>query len=325
MKYWFYTFQRRHTIVVTIVLSLALFASQFLPTLSLSAQLVILSIAVVIFGLPHGALDLTLVQGGSSGSVRAIAFSTLVYLLGSAAVIAAWLSLPVTTLLGFLLIAAFHFGFGDTEGLRGPQRAVEVAARGGFSTITPLFFQPQTTLALFALLVGPEAAGTLGTTIDVMMPGAGWLWGTCLGIAVLWRVIARKPSWLPATLELLLTATAFAVLNPLVAFLLYFSFIHSVRHLAELGAARFPNSAAHAACWLMLESLPFTAATLVLAAFFGFAFGHSVSFNEGLMRILFWGLSALTVPHMILVGWWHARGERQPGDLFTGRLIRKTP
>lgn len=319
MNPWFLTFQHRHTLAVVVLLALALLAAPFLPALSLSIQLIILSIAVVMFGLPHGALDLTLVQGASNGSWRALASSMLVYLLGSAAVIGAWLSMPVPTLVGFLVIAIIHFGLGDTGELRGPQRALEVVVRGGFSTVAPLFFQPQTTLALFALLVGPKSSGTLDATHAAIMPGAGWLWGACLGAAVLWRVIARKPGWLPATFELLLTAAVFAVLHPLVAFLLYFSFVHSVRHLAELGAARFPESATRAGRWLLLESLPFTAATLGFAALAWFAFGRSVSFDEGLIRILFWGLSALTVPHMILVGWWHARGECPPGDLFAGK------
>ena len=35
-----------------------------------------------------------------------------------------------------------------------------------------------------------------------------------------------------------------------------------------------------------------------------------------MMRVIFWGLSALTMPHMILTAWWHRRGDPQPGDLF---------
>lgn len=322
MSPWLQTFQRRHNIAVVLLLALALvmLATPFLPSLSLSIQLIILAIAVVILGLPHGALDLTLVQGTSNGSWLVLASSALVYLLGSVAVIAAWLMIPVPALVSFLMIALVHFGLGDTAELRGIQRALEVGARGGLSTVAPLVFQPQTTLALFALLVGPGAAGTLSAAHEAIMPLGGWLWGTCLVAAVLWRVISLKPGWLQATLELVLTSAVFALLHPLAAFLLYFGFVHSIRHLAELGAARFPGSANRAGRWLMLESLPFTAATLVLAGFAWFAFGGSVSFDEGLIRILFWGLSALTVPHMILVAWWHARGKCQPGDLLASKF-----
>ena len=149
------------------------------------------------------------------------------------------------------------------------------------------------------------------------MPAAGWLWVACLVAALLWRVLQHAPGWLPATAELLLTTAIFAVFHPLAAFLLYFSFVHSVRHIADLGAARFPESAARARRWLLLESLPFTATTVLLATLAWFLFAQSIDFNEALLRIIFWGLSALTMPHMILTAWWHGRGDPQPGDLFT--------
>jgi Brp/Blh family beta-carotene 15,15'-monooxygenase len=119
-----------------------------------------------------------------------------------------------------------------------------------------------------------------------------------------------------SVMELLLTTAIFAVFHPLAAFLLYFCFVHSVRHIADLGAARFPDSAARARRWLLLESLPFTAATVAFGVVAWFVLAGSVTFDEAMMRLVFWGLSALTVPHMILTAWWHGRGDPQPGDLF---------
>lgn len=317
MNTWFPVFRRRHTLAVVALLALALIVSPLVPALPLSVQLTLLAAAVAIFGLPHGALDLALVQGASRGSWRALAAAVGVYLVVSAAVLAVWLTAPVVALGGFLAIAIIHFGLGDTEDLRGPQRALEVIARGGFAGIAPLVFHPQTTRDLFALLVGPSATASLDNTINTVMPAAGWLWAACLVAALLWRLLQRTPGWLPATAELLLTTAIFAVFPPLAAFLLYFSFVHSVRHIADLGAARFPGSAARARRWLLLESLPFTAATVLLAALAWFLFAQSIDFNEALLRIIFWGLSALTMPHMILTAWWHGRGDPQPGDLFT--------
>lgn len=317
MSAWFPTFYRRHTLAVVILLSAALLASPLIPSLPLSIQLTLLATAIALFGLPHGALDLALVQGASHGSWRALTAAVGVYLVVSAAVLAVWLTAAVVALCGFLAIAIIHFGLGDTENLRGPQRSLEVIARGGFAGIAPLVFHRQTTRDLFALLVGPNATTALDNTINILMPAAGWLWAACLVTALLWRILQRTPGWLPATAELLLTTAIFAVFHPLAAFLLYFSFVHSVRHIADLGAARFPESSARARRWLLLESLPFTSATVLLAALAWFLFAQSIDFNEALLRIIFWGLSALTMPHMILTAWWHSRGEPQPGDLFT--------
>lgn len=316
MNTWFPAFQRRHTRFVVGFLALALLASPVAPSLPLTWQLTMLALAVVIFGLPHGALDLALVQGASRGSRTALVGAAVLYLMASGLVLMVWISAPMAALLGFLAIAVIHFGLGDTEDLHGPQRAVEIIARGGFAGVAPLVFHPQTTRDLFALLVGPASTASLDTTLAVMATPVTWLWLACLVVALAWRTIQRAPGWMSAVLELLLTAAIFAVCHPLAAFLLYFCFVHSVRHIADLGAARFPDSAPRARRWLLLESLPFTAATVALAMVAWFVFADSVTFDEAMIRLVFWGLSALTVPHMILTAWWHGRGEPQPGDLF---------
>ena len=316
MNSWFPAFQRRHTRFVVGFLAVALLVSPFVPSLPLAAQLTILALAVAIFGLPHGALDLALVQGASRGSWTALVGAAVLYLIAAGLVLIAWVSAPVAALFVFLAIAVIHFGLGDTEDLRGLQRAVEVVARGGFAAIAPLVFHPQTTRDLFALLVGPAFATRLDAAVAFVATPATWLWIACLVIALIWRGIQRAPGWLAAAAELLLTTAIFVVFHPLAAFLLYFCFVHSVRHIADLGAARFPDSAPRAGRWLLLESLPFTIATLFLGAIAWFAFARSVTFDEAMMRTIFWGLSALTVPHMSLTAWWHGRGDPQPGDLF---------
>lgn len=316
MSAWFPAFQRRHARFVVGFLASALLVSPFVPSVPLVAQLTILALAVAIFGLPHGALDLALVQGASSGSVTALVGAAVLYLIASGFVLIAWLSAPVAALFVFLAIAVIHFGLGDTEDLHGPQRAVEIVARGGFAAIAPLVFHPQITRELFALLVRPAFATRLDAALAVLTTPATWSWIACLLVALLWRAIQRDPGWMAAIAELFLTTAIFAVFHPLAAFLLYFCFVHSVRHIADLGAARFPDSAPRARRWLMLESLPFTIATVFLGAIAWFALARSVTFDEAMMRTIFWGLSAVTVPHMILTAWWHGRGDPQPGDLF---------
>ena len=316
MSAWFPAFQRRHTLFVVVLLAAFLALSPLLPALPLTVQLTVLALAVALFGLPHGALDLALVQGASRGSWLALAAAIGVYLVVSAAVLAVWVTAPVVALLGFLTIAIIHFGLGDTEDLHGPQRAVEVIARGGFAGVAPLVFHPQTTRELFALLVGPNSVATLDAALALLTTPVSYLWVACLAAAILWRLWQRAQGWLPAVAELLLTTAIFAVFHPLAAFLLYFCFVHSVRHIADLGAARFPQSAARARRWLLLESLPFTAATVVLGVAAWFLFARAITFDQAMIRVIFWGLSALTMPHMILTAWWHGRGDPQPGDLF---------
>ena len=317
MNNWFPAFQRRHIIAVVLLLAVTLAASPFLPSISLAAQLTLLAVAVVVFGLPHGALDLNLVRGATDGSWATLAAAIGLYLLAASAVLAAWIFAPVVTLFGFLLIAVIHFGLGDTEDLNGPQRAVEVIARGGFAGIAPLVFHPSTTRDLFALLTGPNSTAALDSALAAVSFPAALVWGLCLIAALLWRAFQHRPGWIAACAELILTTAVFAVFHPLAAFLLYFCFVHSVRHIADLGAARYPDEGGHAARWLLRESAPFTMATIVLTAIIWFLFARSAAYDQTMIRTIFWGLSALTVPHMILTAWWHGRGDPQPGDLFS--------
>ena len=75
--------------------------------------------------------------------------------------------------------------------------------------------------------------------------------------------------------------------------------------------------AARAGRWLLRESLPFTVATILLATVIWLVFARSAAYDQTMIRTIFWWLSALTVPHMILTAWWHGRGDPNPGDLFT--------
>lgn len=149
--------------------------------------------------------------------------------------------------------------------------------------------------------------------------GCKGVWLSSLGIALSWRLIQRRTGWLSAVAEMLLTLSLFAVFYPLTAFLVYFSFIHSVRHIADLGSPRFPNSGLRARRWLLVESVPLTVVTVSLGGITGLVFGCSMRFDEGMMGVIFWGLSALTMPHMILTAWWHSRSDPTPSDLFTSR------
>ncbi|MFM8459537.1 MAG: hypothetical protein ACKOB0_11450, partial [Chthoniobacterales bacterium] len=68
MNDWFPAFHHRHTVAVVALLAAALAASPFIPSVPLATQLTLLAVAVVICGLPHGALDLNLVRGATDGS-----------------------------------------------------------------------------------------------------------------------------------------------------------------------------------------------------------------------------------------------------------------
>lgn len=98
------------------------------------------------------------------------------------------------------------------------------------------------------------------------------------------------------------------VCPPLISFTVFFCVMHSLRHLvraAQRQGDRPGRSLVHAAAWPM--------AGTVGAAVRGWASLESRSLDQAMMQLVFVGLAALTVPHMVLVeaaaraGWPRAR------------------
>jgi Brp/Blh family beta-carotene 15,15'-monooxygenase len=144
---------------------------------------------------------------------------------------------------------------------------------------------PQSTAAIFGVLAG-EANGAL---LQAWLAGPLlWLW--LVGAVI---TLLLEPGMAPR-LELIGLTLLFALAPPLVAFALYFGVVHSPR---ALGEARRPGEQ-----WssLLLAALPWSAAAGVLAVPLWMLWAPLMGEGLALVRTVFWWLSALTVPHMLL-------------------------
>ena len=313
---WRPLFERRHTQAVVAGLFAAVLVTPGVVMLALPLQVGLLAFFVALAGLPHGALDLTLLRGmGVAGFRLVIALG--LYLLLAGLVLASFAFFPVVTLAGFLAVAAVHFGLGDTENLHGWRRGLEALARGGLTILTPAYFHSRETGDLFTQLCGQASVDGAHQLADILGGGLGLLGVILLGVACLVRLfggdIAQRVANRWAAAEMLLTLAVFALWPPLTAFLLYFCGIHSVRHLADLAASRHPQEGARAFRWLLAESWLLTLVTILGGVLVWWAFQATV--DAILLRIIFQGLAALTAPHMLLVYVWHARSEPTPRGL----------
>jgi len=321
---WLPRFSRCHTAVVVGCCGILLFATAWVAGLPLSLQIVVLAGAVGLAGLPHGALDLALLRGAGMRT-RAIFGIAIGYVLLSAMVLALFATFPITALAGFLFISWLHFGLGDTEQMSGVTRGIEAAARGGVIIVAPVFFHPIEVARIFQMIAGQDSADSILALVEIICQWMAPICFALLFVAVIYRVRRAVASPLPverfhhgaSALEMTLTLVLVAFWPPLMAFLVYFCGIHSVRHLAEIGAARYPHDARQAAIWLVKESWPLTVATLLLAAGIGTAMASRFEPDSLFTRLIFQGLAALTVPHMAISFWLQARGESTPGDCFS--------
>ncbi len=243
----------------------------------------VLAISTAILGLPHGSLDTAVAKRylHLNNPTRLIGFLAG-YLALSAIVLGFWLLAPNAALAAFLLYSAVHFG---------DDVAVRVGRLGGtgyglWILGLPVAFHPEVVASLFAML------GATQTTL--IIAAAPWALGIGGGLLVSGLFLHKDRAISDWRDPLLLVPAAF-VLHPLAYFIAYWCFLHSPRHL-ELAARDLGMDT-----WRerLKAVAPTTLATYALAiAAVPFLIG--LPSDAALMRIIFIGLAALTVPHMIL-------------------------
>ena len=253
--------------------------------LGLGAQLALLAPLVAILGLPHGALDLPIAEvlwplDGWRGKLRFVA----IYLGLVGAVIVAWVLVPGIALVAFLAYSVVHFS-DDWSRAATPLRWT-----GGLATIgAPALLHHTEVTALFAYLAPPDVA--------VVCAYAAALGGGLALCALIGMLLVKPQTRGQAAAEQLILWGAAVLLPPLVFFAVYFCGLHSVRHFrATIGTV--PRARRALMIAVALSGLVTLAAVVVVLL------RHeaitSPSLDTG-MRIIFIGLAALTVPHMILV------------------------
>lgn len=240
---------------------------------------------VIVLGLPHGALDPWIAESSGliDGRLQTVVFNGI-YLAIAAAVVAAWWWAPGLTLLGFLIISAWHF----SEDWRGELPSWARVPSGALLLLMPIGFHTETVAELFALLSGEAGAAVAhGLALPPALLASGML--MLSGVAIL-----RQQRW--AALELLALLILAWIAPPLVYFAVYFCLQHSPRHL--LGHFREAGSAQTRR--LMVMTVIYTLGSVLVLVPLVWLWSDQ-PLESLLMRLIFIGLAALTVPHMILM------------------------
>jgi beta-carotene 15,15'-dioxygenase len=240
-------------------------------------------------GLPHGALDLLLFRR-SGGRAGTLTFAT-VYLAASTAVLAAWWVVPAWTLVGFLLLSAWHLGESDFEHLDSLRHPLGFS-RGACVVGLPFLVHPEQVSAVLANmgLTGLWSPAPWNLPMAVALSFQHFL------VLVWVRRKASSGAWNHELIQSAVLAAAFWVLHPLLAFALHFTLWHAAAHSIRLrrltGTDDWKVMLRRAAPW----ALPAVA-----------ALGVFVVLGDGLLQLsdaagpaLVW-VSALTVPHAIVV------------------------
>ncbi len=299
-----------------------------------------LALSVVLFGLPHGAVDHLAVpraRGRSPSARAALAVGTLYLVLG-AAYAALWAVAPVPAAVGFVALTWLHWGQGDLHAavaLAGAdhlrtraQRGLFVAVRGGLPMLVPLLAFPGEYRRVLSAFVALFGDGSLGAWARLFAPevrlalGVGFLGLTVASLALgRARTGPDAGGWRVDAGETALLWAYFLTVPPLFAIGAYFPLWHSLRHVARLmlvdddaadlladgrwrpALARFARDAA-----------PLTALSLVFLAAFAVAVPGDPRSELGVAALYLVFIAVLTLPHVVVVSAMdRAEGVWRPG------------
>ena len=264
--------------------------NNFMANLGLENLLALL--AVVVIGLPHGAFDGAIAnQLGFRKQPYFLMRFLLLYIMMAVAVVFFWLAFPTVSLILFLLISTLHFGFGDARAKGGWFRWVQVIAHGAVVVVGISQFHKLEVDKIFSFLSGHETS-LVWIVMDMLS-----IVFVPIFVIYTWQALLDK-RWRPAFIELIILLIAFAFFPPLVGFALYFCCIHSTRHflvlLRSLQIALRRND-------FYVQAFIFTVVSWAVGCVVYWWCIDQMSGETALLRVVFVGLAALTVPHMILV------------------------
>ncbi len=259
---------------------------------------------ILIIGVTHGSLDH--IKGKKLLELFNIKSNYIfytTYILISAAVIATWILLPSTTLILFLIIASYHFGKEDTQFLINDRSyffQILYFFKGFLIILAPLYFHFQETVAIFKLLLIDNEIFYLSLNYieKNKVIQIGIICSTLSSIFLFLKNFEIKKFVIFLDYFSILILNYY--LSPLLAFTIYFCFLHSIRHSISLAINLDPNSLVNGFRLFVKKALPLTILTGIFSFIALYLLSNSYNLDSAILKIIFIGLASLTFPHILL-------------------------
>ena len=265
---------------------------------------IICLLLILTIGVSHGSLDHTkgkkLLQ---ILNIKGMYIFYLLYTLISISIIILWIFAPSSSLIIFLIVASFHFGKEDTKFLIEENSLLNQLLyflKGSLIILAPIFFHFDETITIFRyLLIDNEAFYLTLEFIEVNnIIYTGILLSTFSSIYLFLKNFEIKKITIFLDYFSILIINYF--LSPLVAFTVYFCFLHSIRHsislVYEIDKIDFKNGLKI----FVKRALPLTILTAILCVIGLFLLNNSYDLDNSILKIVFIGLASLTFPHILL-------------------------
>jgi beta-carotene 15,15'-dioxygenase len=278
------------------------------------AGLVVFAAMVLSLGTVHGAMDVLLLMRLLPNSTQRIRASAG-YLVASLAVAAALALQPGIALMLLLALSIWHFGecFAQSGATTRAQRWVLRALRGGAPVLLPAVVNRPALHRLIEVLMAPDQSAA--QWVWALWSAMAWAWLACgmWSMVWVWRCGAsekQKKLLQKTSIEISLLLLLYAAASPLMAFAVFFGMYHSAGHIRRVighsPIAPWPHWQAGHPLFLL------AAATTALTLFLGGALAwwirsYAVSTPAWALHSLIVALTAVSVPHVVLVSWWASR------------------
>ena len=264
----------------------------------IDVNLIICLFLILIIGISHGSLDnikgrkLLKIFGFKSEYIFYIIYLTI-----SSLIILLWIIFPNTVLLIFLIVACYHFGKEDTVFFVEKEiffKEILYFFKGSSVIIAPLFFHRKETNEIFRTLNFNIFENSLFSDAFLVI---------ILFLSFISSFFLSHKKDINFKILLMTDFLSILIINfflsPILAFTLYFCFLHSIRHSITL-IFELDKSFKNGFRKFIKKAIPLTLIT-------GFAFivaiyllNNFYELNEAIYKVIFIGLASLTFPHILL-------------------------
>ena len=250
-------------------------------------QYYLLLITVTIIGIPHGFFDYSVAERLFKNHINWVYYFTAGYISLSLIYLLFWIYYPIASLIFFLMISIFHFGIEELNHIEYKDMSFyQIFIIGSMPIALPILFHSSDVFYIFNQIIGLDIDYS---NINMFVY---YLYFILLSVALYLNGIER--SWVYLILIL-----NFIVLPPLLSFILYFCFHHSIRHYIysiyhdSLVPKKYETKK-------YLQTIIITSVFFTIIVLVSFQAYGQYSFDVIIVKYIFILLACLTLPHLIL-------------------------
>ena len=259
---------------------------------------------ILTIGVSHGALDhLKGKKLLSILNIKKFYIFYLIYTIIALSVILIWTIVPTITLLVFLAVASFHFGKEDTQFLitkNSNLTSILNFFRGLLVIVIPLYFNFDETVTIFKMLLIDNEQFYSGLSFIEKYK----IIEIAISLSALSSIILFLSEFNLKKFAIFLDFFSIIILNyylsPLVAFTIYFCFLHSIRHTISLAIEMDNSNLKNGLKLFVQKAFPLTVLTAIVCLVGLYLLNNVYELNNAVIKIIFIGLASLTFPHILL-------------------------